>query len=157
MGDMQRLLKESWTLVEDQQDQLAGYFYARMFLSRPVLRELFPATTDARRAPVLGPIVAAIKASDEKAGDEPKRGDRSSRAEDFDDRLRALGRDLRTICRQSECLTPPEICKVVGQAMIDSLRAFSGESWSIEYEQAWCDAYQAVMAEMAGGAIATQP
>lgn len=163
MGDMQRLLKESWALVEDQQDQLAGYFYARMFLSRPGLRELFPATSDARRAPVLGPIITAIKTADERAAgrkvDRLKRGirlRRASKPERFDDRLRALGRDLPTVCRQPEFLTSPEICEIVGRSMIDSLRAFSGDGWSIEYEQAWRDAYQAVLTEIASSADATQ-
>ncbi len=42
MGNLAKLLKESWTLVEEQQDKVAGYFYARMFLSQPALRDLFP-------------------------------------------------------------------------------------------------------------------
>ena len=32
MSNLSRLLKESWTLVEEQQDKLASYFYARLFL-----------------------------------------------------------------------------------------------------------------------------
>ncbi|HLL66967.1 MAG TPA: flavohemoprotein, partial [Micromonosporaceae bacterium] len=42
MNSLSALLKESWTLVEEQQDKLASYFYARMFLSNPQLRDLFP-------------------------------------------------------------------------------------------------------------------
>ncbi len=50
MSNLQRLLKESWTLVEEEQDKLAGYFYARMFLSHPQTRDLFPVTMDVQRA-----------------------------------------------------------------------------------------------------------
>ena len=34
-------LKESWTLVEEHPDKVAQYFYARIFLSDPRLRDLF--------------------------------------------------------------------------------------------------------------------
>lgn len=51
MTNLQRLLKESWTLVEEDQDRLAGYFCARMFLSHPALRDLFPVTMAVTIAP----------------------------------------------------------------------------------------------------------
>jgi len=37
---------------------------------------------------------------------------------------------------------------MIGQALIDSLRAFAGERWSPAYEQAWQDAYRVIARKM---------
>jgi NAD(P)H-flavin reductase/hemoglobin-like flavoprotein len=132
MSNLSRLLKESWILVEEQQDKLASYFYARMFLSNPQLRDLFPVQMDVQRARLLGAIVTAIQTVDD-----PER---------FDDYLRALGRDHRKFHVQ------PEHYDVVGAALLDALRAFAGEDWSIEYDQAWRDAYAVIAKKMLIGA-----
>lgn len=132
MSNLQRLLKESWTLVEEEQDRLAGYFYARIFLSHPHLRDLFPVQMDVQRTRVLGAIVTAVQAVDD-----PER---------FAEHLKALGRDHRKFRVQ------PEQYDVVGAALIESLRTFAGERWSAEYDQAWRDAYRAVAAKMIAGA-----
>ena len=61
MGDLARLLKESWSLVEEHQEKVAGYFYARMFLSYPDLRDLFPVQMDLQRSRLLHAIVTAVQ------------------------------------------------------------------------------------------------
>jgi NAD(P)H-flavin reductase/hemoglobin-like flavoprotein len=132
MTNLQQLLKESWTLVEEEKDKLAGYFYARMFLSHPALRDLFPVTMDVQRSRLLGAIVTAIQTVDDP--------------ECSDDYLRALGRDHRKFRVQ------PEHYDVVGRALIESLRTLGGERWSVEYDQAWRDAYAAIAAKMLKGA-----
>jgi NAD(P)H-flavin reductase/hemoglobin-like flavoprotein len=132
MGNLSRLLKESWTLVEEHQDKVAGYFYARMFLSNPQLRELFPIQMDVQRARLLGAIVTAVQTLED-----PER---------FDDYLRALGRDHRKFH------VAPEHYDIVRDALLDSLRAFAGQSWSIEYDQAWRDAYNVIAGKMIAGA-----
>jgi NAD(P)H-flavin reductase/hemoglobin-like flavoprotein len=132
MSNLSRLLKESWILVEEQQDKLASYFYARMFLSNPQLRELFPIKMDVQRARLLGAIVTAVQTVDD-----PER---------FDEYLRALGRDHRKFHVQ------PEHYDVVGGALMDALRAFAGPEWSIEYDQAWSDAYAVIAQKMMVGA-----
>ncbi|MEV0392900.1 globin domain-containing protein [Polymorphospora rubra] len=138
MGNLSRLLKESWTLVEEQQDKVAGYFYARMFLSNPELRNLFPVTMDVQRARLLGALVTSMQLVDDP--------DRS------DEYLHALGRDHRKFHVE------PEHYEVVGGALLEALRAFAGERWSIEYDQAWREAYQAISARMiAGAATDTNP
>ncbi len=134
MSNLSRLLKESWTLVEEHQDRVAGYFYARIFLSHPQLRDLFPVQMDVQRARLLGAIVTAVQTLDD-----PER---------FDEYLRALGRDHRKFH------VSPEHYDVVGGALIEALRAFAGEAWSIEYDQAWRDAYQVIARKMLAGAEA---
>src|SRR2546430_11969457 len=107
MNSLSRLLKESWTLVEEQQDKLAGHFYARIFLDQPQLRDLFPVQMDVQRARLLGAIVTAVQTVDD-----PER---------FEEYLRSLGRDHRKF------YVSPEHYDVVGAALIESLRAFAGE------------------------------
>lgn len=134
MGDLARMLKESWSLVEEQQDKVAGYFYARIFLSHPSLRDLFPVQMDVQRARLLGAIVTAVQT----LGDPEK----------FDHYLRALGRDHRKFHVQ------PEHYDVVGGALIEAMRTFAGEQWSVEYDQAWADAYGVIASKMLAGADA---
>ncbi len=134
MSNLSRLLKESWTLVEEHQDKVAGYFYARMFLSNPQLRDLFPVQMDVQRARLLGAIVTAVQSLDD-----PER---------FDEYLRGLGRDHRKFH------VTPEHYDVVGAALLEALRTFAGEQWSIEYDQAWRDGYQVIARKMMAGADA---
>jgi NAD(P)H-flavin reductase/hemoglobin-like flavoprotein len=134
MGDLARLLKESWNLVEEQQDKVAGYFYARMFLSHPDVRDLFPVQMDVQRTRLLGAIVTAVQTLEDP--------------EKFDDYLRALGRDHRKFH------VAPEHYDVVGSALIEAMRTFAGEEWSVEYDQAWGDAYAVIAQKMLAGAAA---
>ncbi|GHJ46536.1 flavohemoprotein [Catellatospora sp. TT07R-123] len=134
MSDLQRLLKESWTLVEEQQDKLAGYFYARIFLNHPSVREMFPVTMDVQRARLLGAIVSAVQTVDD-----PDR---------FDEYLRSLGRDHRKFQVQADQY------EVVGAALLESLRTFARDEWTHEYEQAWRDAYDVIARKMLAGAAA---
>ncbi|HZD98805.1 MAG TPA: globin domain-containing protein [Micromonosporaceae bacterium] len=132
MTSLSTTLKESWTLVEEQQDKVAQYFYARIFLSDPRLRDLFPVQLDVQRARLLGAIVTAVQTIED-----PER---------FDDYLRALGRDHRKFRVESVHFG------MIGQALIDSLRAFAGERWSPAYEQAWQDAYRVIARRMLAAA-----
>jgi NAD(P)H-flavin reductase/hemoglobin-like flavoprotein len=134
MSNLARLLKESWTLVEEQQDKLASYFYARMFLSNPQLRDLFPVQMDVQRARLLGAIVSAVQCLDD-----PER---------FDEYLRSLGRDHRKFHVSNEHYD------LVGAALIEALRTFAGAEWSIDYDQAWSDAYAVIATKMIAGADA---
>jgi NAD(P)H-flavin reductase/hemoglobin-like flavoprotein len=132
MTSLSRILKESWTLVEEQQDKLASYFYARMFLSNPQLRDLFPVQMEVQRARLLGAIVTAVQSVDD-----PER---------FDEYLRSLGRDHRKFHVHAGHYD------IVGAALMEALRTFGGEQWSPEYDQAWRDAYAAIAAKMISGA-----
>lgn len=136
MDNLAQLLKESWILVEDQRDRFAGHFYARLFLLSPELRDLFPVRMDIQRDRLLESIIVAIQTV----------GDR----ERFADHLRSLGRDHRKYHAR------PEHYQVVGQALIDALRSCAGGEWSLEFDQAWRDAYEVIRQHMLDGA-ATDP
>jgi NAD(P)H-flavin reductase/hemoglobin-like flavoprotein len=134
MGNLSQLLKESWSLVEEDQDRLAGHFYARMFLSNPQLRDLFPVSMEVHRARLLGAIVTAVQSIDD-----PER---------FDSYLRSLGRNHRKFHVDASHY------RLVGHALLDALRTLSGERWSLEYEQAWQEACDAIAQRMIAGAEA---
>jgi hypothetical protein len=50
MSGVARTLARSWARVADQQDRVSAYFYARLFLAAPQLRDLFPIQLRAQRA-----------------------------------------------------------------------------------------------------------
>jgi NAD(P)H-flavin reductase/hemoglobin-like flavoprotein len=133
MGEsISALLKESWGLVEDRQDKLAGYFYARLFTSHPELRQMFPVTMDVQRSRLLGALVTAVQRFDEP--------------DEIDGYLRALGRDHRKFAVE------PDHYPMVKDALIAALRDFAGEQWCLVYEQAWSDVYDLIAARMIAGA-----
>lgn len=133
-GNVSRLLKESWALVEDRQDKLAAHFYARMFLTYPQLRDMFPVQMDVQRARLLGAIVSAIQDFDD-----PER---------VDEYLRALGRDHRKF------YVEPAHYEMVKFALVEALREYAGDDWNLQYEQAWSDVYDLIAAKMIAGAKA---
>jgi NAD(P)H-flavin reductase/hemoglobin-like flavoprotein len=139
MSTLAGLLKESWTLVEDRADQLANYFYARLFLTDPNLRDMFPVQMVVQRSRLLGALVEAIQTVDDPS--------------QFDEYLRSLGRDHRKFH------VAPEHYGQVGAALVDALRTYAGDKWTVEYEQAWREGYDAIAARMLTGATeeADQP
>jgi NAD(P)H-flavin reductase/hemoglobin-like flavoprotein len=132
MTTLPRLLKESWTLVEDRADHLANYFYARLFLTDPNLRDMFPVQMTAQRSRLLGALVEAVQTVDDPSK--------------FDAYLGALGKDHRKFH------VSPEQYGAVGTALIDALRTYAGDRWTAEYEQAWHDGYDAIATRMLTGA-----
>lgn len=127
-----RLLIESWALVNHQSEQLASHFYARLFLSDPGLRELFPAHLEIHRSRLLGAIVTAIVTSAQENQDP--------------DRLAAylhgLGRDHRKF------RVGPAHYSVVGSALIEALRLVGADRWTEAYDQAWREAYELIVTPM---------
>jgi NAD(P)H-flavin reductase/hemoglobin-like flavoprotein len=134
MSDLAQILKESWSLVEERQDKMAAYFYARVFLSNPDLRDMFPVQMDVQRARLLGAIVSAVQNFDEP-----------ERVQAY---LHSLGRDHRKFS------VAPEHYGTVGSALLDALRTFAGERWTVAYQQAWSDVYDAIARAMIAGAEA---
>ena len=132
MANLSQLLKESWTLVEEQQENLARYFYARLFQRNPELRELFPLHLDVQRSRLLGSILTAVQTFDDY--------------ERLDRYLRKLGRDHR----KYEVVA--EHYELFGIALIESFREFGGADWTVEYDEAWCDAYELMARRMIAGA-----
>jgi NAD(P)H-flavin reductase/hemoglobin-like flavoprotein len=103
-----------------------------MFLIDPSLRELFPVDLTGQRRHVVNGLVTIIQTVDD-----PER---------FDQLLRRFGRDHRKFH------VSPEHFGVMGVALLEALRTYAGDRWSIEYDQAWRDAYDAMATKMLVGA-----
>ncbi|MFC4149402.1 globin domain-containing protein [Micromonospora mangrovi] len=136
MENFARLLKESWTLVEEDRERLSGHFYARLFLLDPELRKLFPVTMTGQGDRILEAIVTATQT----IGD----------PESFDEYLRALGRDHRKYHVDAAHY------ETMGVALLDALRSTAGDGWNLEYDQAWRDAYAGICEKMLAGAAADE-
>ncbi|GAB3151504.1 FAD-binding oxidoreductase [Micromonospora sonneratiae] len=132
MDNLARLLKESWVLVEEQREKVSGYFYARMFLTDPRLRELFPVQMAGQRDRLLESILTAAQTIED-----PER---------LDGYLRSLGRDHR------KYHVRPEDYDTMGDALVDAFRTCAGDEWTVEYDQAWRDAYRMIADRMLAGA-----
>jgi NAD(P)H-flavin reductase/hemoglobin-like flavoprotein len=133
MSNLSRLLKESWSLVEDQRDELTQYFYARLFLADPQLRDLFPLQMDEQRARLLGALVTAVQSFDDVAR--------------LDEYLAGLGRAHRRFGVGAEHYG------LFGEVLLESLRAFA-ENWCEEYDRAWREAYAVIAQKMIAAAEA---
>jgi NAD(P)H-flavin reductase/hemoglobin-like flavoprotein len=133
------LLKESWSHVDDHRDELASHFYARLFLAEPSLRDLFPVDMSAQRSRLLEALVEIMQTVDD-----PDR---------FDHLMRGLGRSHHKYHVQREHYGP------VGTALLDAIRRFSGDRWTVEYDQAWRHTYELMATAMQRGAdeIAENP
>ncbi|MFF0152647.1 globin domain-containing protein [Micromonospora sp. NPDC005203] len=132
MDNLARLLKESWTLVEDDRARLTEHFYAQVFLLDPALRHLFPVQMTGQGDRLLEAIIRAIHTVDDP--------------ESFAAFLRGLGRDHRKYHVDERHYA------TMGTALLDALRRIAGDGWNLEYDQAWREAYEAVAALMVAGA-----
>src|SRR5215510_14555034 len=121
MSTLAVLLNESWTHVEARADDLVNHFYAQIFLADPGLRDLFPVEMAEQRTRMVNALVTSVQLVDD-----PDR---------LEETLRGLGRMHRRFHIQ------PEHYGIVGAALLESLRVYSGPKWCIEYDQAWRDAY----------------
>jgi NAD(P)H-flavin reductase/hemoglobin-like flavoprotein len=114
------VLKESWSLLEEHQEEFARYVFARLFLAHPEARELFPVAMETQQAQLVSAIVTTIHLYND--------------ADAVDFYLRALGREHRKYR-----LTEPHLA-ALSWAMIDGARRFGGERWSSLHERAWINA-----------------
>ncbi len=125
---LSRLLKESWSLVEDRADEVAGYFYARLFLVNPRLRDQFPIQMDGQRQRLVDAVRYVLHAIDDPLG--------------LDDR-----RDLDGSGQPSV----PEDDAEARQCLIEAMRAYAGTAWASEYDRAWRAAYGTLVRRLAAG------
>jgi NAD(P)H-flavin reductase/hemoglobin-like flavoprotein len=115
------LIKESFTVVEPYADKVASYFYARLFIENPGVREMFPPAMDQQRDRLLGAIVRIVQSAD--------------RPEFLENFLEQLGRDHRKFGAK------PAHYEAVGRALIAALKRYAGDAWTREVENAWVGAY----------------
>jgi NAD(P)H-flavin reductase/hemoglobin-like flavoprotein len=116
-------IKETFERTAAAGDDAAAYFYASLFLRRPGLRELFPPAMDEQRDRLLLALTRIVESL--------------STPEEMASYLTQLGRDHRKYAVE------PSMYETVGEALIATLRAFSGDAFTAEAEAAWTQAYTA--------------
>jgi methyl-accepting chemotaxis protein len=128
-------LETSFDLIAPRGDELMDEFYARLFAAAPAVEPLF-AGTDLKRQKtmLLGTLVLLRNSLRNLDAIVPK--------------LRELG------ARHVPYGARPEHYPVVGEVLIAAMRAVAGTAWTLEYEQAWGEAYGVVAATMIEGAEA---
>ncbi len=134
------LLRDNFSHVAKYGDEVPLYFYSYLFLRHPEVRNLFPAAMAAQRDRLLGALVEIITQVDNP--------------DDLLPFLSSLGRDHRKFEVSAEHYP------AVGEALIATLKHFSGESWSDELSTQWAAAYAVVaqaMIESANVAAAEPP
>jgi len=117
-------LRSSWARVAAVGAPVPGFFYARLFLAYPHLRELFPVSMAAqqdRLVAALGRIVSTVHDADGAAP--------------F---IHQLGRDHRKFAVQADHYP------MVGEALLATLEYFLGDEWTPELAADWSAAFTLV-------------
>jgi methyl-accepting chemotaxis protein len=126
-------LETSFDLIAPRGDELMDEFYARLFAAAPAVQPLFAGTDlKSQKTMLLGTLVLLRKSLRNLDAIVPK--------------LRELG------ARHVAYGARPEHYPVVGEVLIASMRAIAGPGWTLEYEQAWAEAFRVVAATMIQGA-----
>jgi hemoglobin-like flavoprotein len=125
-------LETSFDLVAPRGDELMDEFYSRLFAAAPAVKPLFPDDMRRQKTMLLGALVLLRKSLRDLDAIVPK--------------LRELG------ARHVAYGAQPEHYPVVGSVLIASLAAVAGDAWTVEYEQAWTEAFEVVAGAMLAGA-----
>jgi NAD(P)H-flavin reductase/hemoglobin-like flavoprotein len=123
------ILRQSLAHIEPVADKAVGYFYARLFVTAPELRSMFPAAMDAQRRHFLAALARTVSGM----GDDPPA------VTGF---LRQLAVDHRKFGVREDHY------RVVGEALVATLRAFSGGLWTARAQSAWEAALEHIVSVM---------
>jgi NAD(P)H-flavin reductase/hemoglobin-like flavoprotein len=116
-------IRETFAIVAAAGDEPASYFYSRLFVAHPHVRNMFPPAMDAQRDRLLGALVRIVEGL--------------TSPEDLVAYLSQLGHDHRKYSVE------PEMYGAVGEALIATLRTYAGPAFTPAAEEAWVQAYQA--------------
>ena len=125
-------VRDTFAIVKAAGEEAASYFYGWLFVRHPELRELFPPAMSEQRDRLfraLGRIVESLSTPEELAA-----------------YLTQLGRDHRKYSVQ------PEMYEAVGEALLATLRAYAGPTFTPAAEEAWAQAYAAASSLMISAA-----
>jgi NAD(P)H-flavin reductase/hemoglobin-like flavoprotein len=121
-------VQDTFAIVGAAGDEAAAYFYGWLFAGHPELRALFPTAMNEQRDRLfraLGRIVRSLSSPEELAA-----------------YLTQLGRDHRKYSVE------PEMYDAVGDALIATLRAYAGPTFTPAAQEAWTEAYKAASSLM---------
>ena len=121
-------VRDTFAIVGAAGDDAAAYFYGWLFAGHPELRALFPTAMNEQRDRLfraLGRIVRSLSSPEELAA-----------------YLTQLGRDHRKYSVE------PEMYDAVGDALMATLRAYAGPTFTPAAQEAWVQAYKAASSLM---------
>jgi len=118
------LLESSFNLVAPKADQLADFFYHKLFTDHPQVRPMFPDDMQEQKKHLIAALATIVQSL--------------RKPDQLTTFLAALGQ------RHVGYTVKPEHYPVVGQTLLAALADTAGDAWSPELEQAWADAYTAV-------------
>jgi NAD(P)H-flavin reductase len=121
-------VQDTFAIVRAAGDEAAAYFYGWLFAGHPELRALFPTAMNEQRDRLfraLGRIVRSLSTPEELAA-----------------YLTQLGRDHRKYSVE------PEMYDAVGDALMATLRAYAGPTFTSAAQEAWAQAYTAASSLM---------
>lgn len=127
-------LRVSWTRVAGHGAQVPRFFYARLFLVHPELRELFPVSMAAQSDRLVGALARVVSGVDDLPTVVPV--------------IEQLGRDHRKFAVR------PEHYPLVGEALLATLAHFLDDEWSPDLAADWTEAFNTVAQVMTGAAAA---
>lgn len=125
-------IRQSWSRVAANGDQVADRFYAWLFVAHPELRDMFPLSMAGQRDKLVSALGHIVSNAD--------------RADVLVPFARALGRDHRRFGVVTEHYAQ------VGEALLATLAYFEGDAWTAELSGGWLAAYDLVAATMTAAA-----
>jgi hemoglobin-like flavoprotein len=111
------LVRESFALVEEREEEMAQYFYGMLFALDPASRELFPANMEVQRSRLFRALTHIVKLVDSP--------------DELTPFMHQLGRDHRKFGVVSKHYD------VLGTALLAAVKRHAGEAWTSEVEMAW--------------------
>lgn len=117
-----RLVKQSWKTLRAIDPVIVGdLFYSKLFMANPSLRNMFPKMMDeqyTKLMDMLSVIIARL------------------------DRMDELNEDIAAMARRHVHYgVRPAHYKLVGNALLWTLRQGLGQDWTLDVEQAWTKCY----------------
>jgi len=129
-------LKRTWAQVSAHGDAVPGFFYARLFLAHPEVRDMFPVTMATQRdrlVRALGRMVSNVDNLPEVVG-----------------YIEDLGRDHRKFGALADHYP------AVGASLLATLKHFLGSAWTPELASDWAEAYGLIATTMITAAEAAE-
>jgi NAD(P)H-flavin reductase len=125
-------LKINFAAVGSHGDEVALFFYSYLFYRYPETRDMFPPAMTRQRDRLLGALGEIVANVD--------------KVDQLVPYLEDLGRDHRKFGAVSAHYP------AVGEALLATLRQFSGDAWTPKLEADWATAYSIVASTMSGAA-----
>ena len=119
-------IRETFAFVANAGDKAVAHFFAWLFVRHPELRDLFPAAMTEQRERLFQALVRIV--------------DSLTTPDELATYLAQLGRDHRKYAVEPWMYAP------VGEALLTTVRAFSGSAFTRPPEEAWTQAYSAASA-----------